>query len=112
MILKSLEGKTEIVRTEKVESNKVLDSEFESLTRDERLKLHITNGVRIKKVGEKSILKKAGVPNGFIVISVDKKPVSSVSEIKSSLEDKKGGTLLEGVNPDGSKGYYGFGIDK
>ena len=112
VILKSLEGKTEIVRTEKVESNKVLDSEFESLTRDERLKLHITNGVRIKKVGEKSILKKAGVPNGFIVISVDKKPVSSVSEIKLSLEDKKGGTLLEGVNPDGSKGYYGFGIDK
>ncbi len=112
VVLKSLEGKTEIVRDEKVESNKILGSEFESLTRDEKLKLHITSGVRIKTVGEKSILRKAGVPNGFIVLSVDKKSISTVSEMKASLENKKGGTLLEGINPDGTKGYYGFGIDK
>ena len=95
-----------------IESNKILESEFESLTRDERLKLHITNGVRVKKVGEKSVFKKAGIPNGFIVISVDKKTISSISEMKLALENKKGGTLVEGINPDGSKGYYGFGIDK
>jgi Do/DeqQ family serine protease len=110
--LKNLDGKTTFKRAEKVEVNKVLDSEFETITRDERLKLHIANGVRIKKVGEKSVLKKAGVPDGFIVISVDKKPVNTVSDMKVSLENKKGGTLLEGINPDGSKGYYGFGIDK
>lgn len=112
VVLKSFDGKTTIRRVEKLETNKVLDSEFESVSREERLKLHIPNGVRVKKVGEKSVLKKAGVQDGFIVISVDKKPVSTVTELKSALDNKKGGTLLEGINTDGSKGYYGFGIDK
>ena len=106
VVLKSIEGKTEIIRTEKIESNKILGAEFESLTRDERLKFHIANGVRLKKTGEKSILKERGVPNGYIVISVDKKAVSSLGELKAALENKKEGTLLEGINPDGSKGYY------
>jgi serine protease Do len=110
--LKNREGKTSIVRSEKVESDEVLSSEFENITRDERLQLHIPNGVRLKKAGEKSVLKKAGIPNGFIITSIDKKPVFTVSDIKAALSDRKGGVLLEGINPDGSKGYYGFGIEK
>jgi len=112
VVLKSIDGKTEINKGEKIESNKVLDCEFETVARDERMRLHLANGVRIKRVGEKSVLRKAGVPNGFIVTSIDKTAVTTVSDVKSALETKKGGTLLEGVNPDGSKGYYGFGIDK
>ncbi|MFN4082825.1 MAG: Do family serine endopeptidase [Bacteroidia bacterium] len=112
VVLKNREGKTEITKTEKVESNKVLDTEFETITRDERLKHRISSGIKVKKVGEKSVLKKAGVPNGFIVTHIDKKPVSTLTEVKVSLEGKKGGVLLEGINPDGSKGYYGFGLEE
>lgn len=110
--LKNKEGKTELTKAEKIESNKVLDAEFETISRDERLALKITNGVRVKKIGDKSVLKKAGVPNGFIVTNIDKKPVNSLTDIKVNLEGKNGGVLLEGINPDGSKGYYGFGLDK
>lgn len=109
--LKSKEGKTTLVKTEKTESNKILDCEFESIPREERLKLKISNGIRIKKVGEKSPLKKAGIPNGFVVTSIDKNPVSTLTDVKLSLEDHKGGVLIEGINPDGSKGYYGFGLN-
>jgi Do/DeqQ family serine protease len=109
--LKNREGKTEIIKTEKIEKNKVLDTEFETITREERIKNKITGGVRVKKVGDKSVLKKAGVPNGFIVTHIDKKPVSTLTDVKVALEGKKGGVLLEGINPDGSKGYYGFGIE-
>jgi Do/DeqQ family serine protease len=112
VILKNLEGKTTLHRAEKVETSKVLDSEFETVSRDERLKLKIRNGVRIKKVGSKSELKKAGVPDGFIVTAIDHRAVSTVGDVKLALQNKEGGTLLEGVNPDGSKGYYGFGIEK
>jgi serine protease Do len=108
--LKNKEGKTELVKAEKVESNKVLDCEFESIPREERLKLKIPNGVRIKKVGDKSPLKKAGIPNGFVLTSIDKKAVATITDVKLNLEDRKGGVLIEGINPDGSKGYYGFGL--
>ncbi|MES2688753.1 MAG: PDZ domain-containing protein, partial [Bacteroidota bacterium] len=108
--LKNREGKTGFLTTEKVENNKALDAEFETVSRDERLKLKISNGVRVKKVAEKSILKKAGVPVGFIITSIDKRPVSTPAEVKSALEDKTEGVLLGGVNPDGSKGFYGVGL--
>jgi S1-C subfamily serine protease len=110
--LKSLDGKTNISTIEKIDVNKVIDTEFETLAREERLKLKIANGIKIKKVGTKSPMKKAGVPDGFVVTQIDKKPVSTINDVKSSLENKKGGVLLEGINPDGSKGFYGFGLEK
>lgn len=110
--LKSREGKTSIDVTEKRDFNKVLDTEFESISREERLNLKISGGVKVKKVGQKSILKKAGIPDGFVLTAIDKTPVSTTTEVKKLLEDKKGGVLLEGINPDGSRGYYGFGIEK
>jgi serine protease Do len=109
--LKNKDGKTGIVKSEKMESNKVLDCEFETIAREERLKLKISNGVKVKKIGEKSPLKKAGVPIGFVITQIDKTNVANSSEVKTALEGRKGGVLLEGINPDGSKGYYGFGIN-
>ncbi len=111
VILKNKDGKIGIVKSEKIESNKVLDCEFETIPREERLKLKIANGVKVKKIGDKSPLKKAGVPIGFIIIQIDKSMVATSAEVKSALEGRKGGILLEGINPDGSKGYYGFGIN-
>lgn len=111
VVLKNKDGKTGIVKSEKIETDKALSSEFETVSREERLKLKISNGVRLKKADEKSVLKKAGVPNGFIIISIDKTPVYSPGDVKKALTDKKGGVLLEGIHPDGSKGYYGFGLE-
>lgn len=110
--LKSRDGKTTLDVEEKKDFNKVLDTEFESISRDERLKLKISGGVKVKKVGSKSILKKAGIPDGFVLTAIDKTPISTTTEVKKLLEDKKGGVLIEGINPDGSRGYYGFGIEK
>jgi len=109
-VLKNKEGKTGLIKTEKVETNKALDAEFETLAREERLKLKITHGVRVKKVADKSILKKAGVPQGFIITSIDKRPVATPSEVKLALENAGEGVLLGGINPDGSKGFYGIGL--
>jgi Do/DeqQ family serine protease len=110
-VLKNKEGKTTVTNAERTESNKALGAEFESIPREERLALKIMNGVRVKKLDDKSLLRKAGISPGFIIISIDKKPIATVSEVKSLLENKKGGVLIEGVHTDGSKGYYGFGIE-
>jgi Do/DeqQ family serine protease len=111
VILKNKDGNIDIIKSEKIESAKVLNSEFETVSRDERLNLKIPNGVRLKKADEKSVFKKAGVPNGFIIVSIDKKPVYTPTDVRNAFTNKKGGVLLEGINPDGSKGYYGFGVD-
>ncbi|MFN9115495.1 MAG: Do family serine endopeptidase [Bacteroidota bacterium] len=110
--LKNKEGKAEILKTEKTESNKAFDAEFETVSRDERLRLKISNGVRVKRSSEKSVLKKAGVPDGFIITSIDKKPVATPSEVKNALENAGEGVLLGGIKPDGSKGFYGIPLTK
>ena len=110
--LKNKDGKSTVSHVEKIENSKLLNSEFESISRDERLRLKVSGGVRVKSVGEKSPLKKAGMPDGFVITFIDKKPVASVSELKSVLQDKKGGILVEGFKVDGSKGLYAVDLDK
>jgi Do/DeqQ family serine protease len=110
--LKGLDGKTTFKTTEKMELNKVLDTDFETLTRDERLKLKIANGIKVKSIGAKSILKSAGIPNGFVITNIDKKPVVTVSDVKTAFEGKKGAVLVEGVNTDGTQDYFAVKIGK
>lgn len=111
VILRNKEGKTGISTEVKVDKASALGADFEGLSREERLKLKVANGVKIKKVTGRSVLDKAGVPEGYILTHVDKKIVNTVADAKRFLEGKKGGVLLEGINPDGSKGVYGINLD-
>ncbi|MCC6837843.1 MAG: deoxyribonuclease HsdR, partial [Bacteroidia bacterium] len=72
-------------------------------------KLGIENGLKISKLSAGKLLS-AGIKEGFIITGVDKKKISSVEDIKSALENKKGGVLIEGVYPNGMRAYYGFGL--
>ncbi|HWZ22449.1 MAG TPA: hypothetical protein VNW06_07320, partial [Cytophagaceae bacterium] len=54
--------------------------------------------------------KDAGIKEGFIIVSVDKKKVTTPEEIIIMIERSgQGGVLLEGVYPNGVKKYYGLG---
>ena len=72
-------------------------------------KLGIENGLRINKLSAGKLLS-AGIKEGFIITNLDKKKISSIEDIKTTLENKKGGVLIEGVYPNGMRAYYGFGM--
>jgi len=71
--------------------------------------LGIKNGVKIKSISPSSKLYRAGVKPGFVVTHINKTQVNSPSELKDLLTKTRGGILLEGVYPGGTKAYYGFG---
>jgi len=79
------------------------------VTDSDMRKLNIQNGLRIAKLGAGKLLS-AGIREGFIITSVDKKKINSIDDIKASLENKKGGVLIEGVYSNGMRAYYGFGM--
>lgn len=112
VVLKNLDGKASLVKSEKAEASKFLDAKFETITRNERLKLHIQSGVKVTEINSKSILKIAGIPDGFIITTVDKNSVSTIADVKAAFEGKKGAVLVEGVNSDGSKDYFAVKIIK
>ena len=41
---------------------------------------------------------------------IDKEPVKSVNDLKYLLDGKHGGTLIEGIYPNGQRAYYGVGL--
>jgi serine protease Do len=64
--------------------------------------------VKVKSVRQGKF-KKVGIEEGFILTSVNKRPVSSVNDIESILKDSEGGVIIEGVDRKGSHSYYAFG---
>jgi serine protease Do len=108
--LRSKDGKTEIETISKVETQSLFGAVFENITREDKVKFKIQNGVRVKKI-TKGPLQQKGVPEGFIVTAIDKKPVYTVKDLKSMLENKKGATLIDGILPDGSKDAFAVRLD-
>lgn len=108
--LLSKDGEKEITNTVEREEKKVLGAEIENISRDERLSLKIRNGVKISKLGSGE-LKKKGVPAGFVVTHIDKKPMYTTQDVENALKDKEGSVLIDGVTADGEKEAYAVRLD-
>lgn len=109
IVLKNKDGNTNVIKREEADIFHILGATFVTLNAGEKQKLRIPNGVKISKL-DNGKMKSAGIKEGFIVTSIDKKPVKTVDDIKNALYGKQGGVLIEGVYPNGMRAYYGFGL--
>ncbi len=105
--LRNKEGDTRIIRSEQAVN--MLGATFENASSDEKSKLGLRGGVKVSKLLAGK-LRAAGIKEGFIITSIDKKQINSTDDLESILKTKQGGVLIEGVYPNGLKAYYGFGI--
>lgn len=111
VILRNKEGKVGTVVSASKELRKMLGAEFEIVNEAEKSKLKIGNGIKVKTL-DKGKLKDAGIPQGFIITSVDKNGVYSSNDVFNTLEGKKGGVLVEGYMPNGDHKYYVLELGK
>ncbi len=107
--LKNYEGTTEAVKKETVEVKAALGASFREATAEECKALKISKGVKVVGMTYGK-LSGTGIKKGFIITKVDNETVSSVSDLMDKLEKKDGGVLIEGIYPNGTKAYYGFGL--
>jgi len=107
VVLRNLEGSTEIVR--KANVIEVLGASFESVTSREKQALGISNGIKVKSLKPGKLMQ-VGIKEGFILTSVNKKPIGSVKDMTDILDHAKGGIIIEGVDQQGSRAYYAFGM--
>ena len=96
-------------RAEKEEVISLLGATFEQITSSDKKRLNITEGVKISSL-DAGKLRSAGIKEGFIITSIDKKKISGLDDVKSALENKEGGVLIEGIYTNGTKAYYAFGL--
>ncbi|MCO5233612.1 MAG: Do family serine endopeptidase [Chitinophagales bacterium] len=115
--LKSKNNTTELVTKEdlnKSSSNSIdlLGLELEPLSTSDARKMGLSGGVKIKKINKGIIQDNTDIQEGFIITSVNRKPIASVDDLKEALNASRGdGVLLQGKYPgqNGSK-YYAFGF--
>ncbi|CAN5448021.1 trypsin-like peptidase domain-containing protein [soil metagenome] len=104
--LRNKNGNTMIVKNEAVD---MLGAKLEPLSTTDLKKLGIGGGVKVKELNSGK-LRNAGIKEGFIITSIDNKPVTGVDDVSNYLEQKKDGVLIEGIYPNGMRAYYGFGM--
>lgn len=110
LILKNKNNTASLLKKDdKSDEAQTLGATFETLAPEDMKRLNIDNGLRVSKLGPGK-LRNSGIREGFIITSVDKNKVSTPDELKRILDNKKGGILIEGVYPNGSRAYYAFGM--
>ncbi len=107
VVLRNTQGGTKLVRND--EAVNMLGAEFSQPSDEELNKLGINSGVKISRLGPGKF-RMAGIKEGFIITKIDNQKISSADEIQNTLENKKGGILIEGIYPNGLRAYYGFGL--
>jgi len=109
--LKNIDGNTEIIKKEEISMASALGADFESLSKSELKKYNLTNGVKVKKLNA-GILRRVGMNEGFMILKVDRKTVTTPKDVASILKlnkEKDRGVLVEGIYPNGKKAYYAVG---
>jgi Do/DeqQ family serine protease len=82
---------------------------FEALSSNEQAKLNVDYGFKITSLANGK-LKNAGISAGFILLSVDRKPLRTTQDLREMLTNRQGGVLIEGLYPNGLRAYYGIGL--
>lgn len=110
VLLKDLDGRTELVSKAEIESHTALGATFIELTKSEKKELGIKNGVKISKVSAGK-LRSVGLREGIVITKINNEEVTSVEQLTSYLNDKQNrGILLEIITESGKKDYVGFGL--
>ena len=105
--LKNLDNEVRIVKAG--EEASIEGATFRNLTNEELESLKLEGGVKIEKLGDGK-WRNTGIRVGFVITSIDKRPVNNVNEFRDALRGKQGeGILIAGVYPNGEEAYYGMG---
>ncbi len=107
LTLRNKDGEAKFVKNEMVS---LLGAELESISKEESVKLGVRHGVKITRLNAGK-LRSAGIREGFIIQSIDNKIIKTTDDIVNALNSKKNeGVLIEGIYPNGTRAYYGFGL--
>lgn len=109
VILKNANGNTSSVKKATVNLKSALGATFREATAEECAQLKIKSGVKVMSLSAGKLFQ-SGIKKGLIITKIDNETITSVDDLLQKLEEKEGGVLIEGVYPNGTKAYYGFGL--
>lgn len=110
IIRKTITLKNKLGTTEKIDKELLfLGAKLDPISDALKKELNIENGVKVSSL-ENGKLQREGIKKNYIIVKINNQPVHSADEVVKIFKNTKGGLLLEGVYPNGTKVFYGFGI--
>ena len=104
LILTNREGEVGVVRNT-LANSETLGADFETVPKVERERLNLnTPGWRVVHL-RNGKLARIGLPENFVITSINRKQPANAQELISLLESARGNLVIEGVNENGTRGY-------
>jgi len=109
LVLRGRDGNTVATVKTPHSTMATMGAELRAATKEELNALRLRNGVKVTTLNSGK-LRTAGIREGFIITRIDQEAVSTPDDVERILTARKGGVLIEGVYPNGTKAYYGLGL--
>jgi Do/DeqQ family serine protease len=103
------DGSSTLARKEESALRSSLGAMFRDADKQELSALKLEHGVKVSAV-DAGKFRSSGIKEGFIITRIDQEPVRSASDLERILANKRGGVLIEGYYPNGTRAYYGLGL--
>lgn len=106
LILTNRNGTTAVIKKQSVSST-ALGADFEPISKIEKDRYKVENGFKVTHI-KSGRIRQMGIPEGFIFVTINKVKYTDVNAFIKDFERVKGQVRIEGVHPNGTKGYYSF----
>ncbi|MFN3341516.1 MAG: trypsin-like peptidase domain-containing protein [Flavobacteriales bacterium] len=107
--LRNSKNTTEMVKKEDLNLATALGADFAEPSPFEKQRLRIKGGAKVTDL-RNGKLRSAGLKPGFIITKIDDVVVENPDHLMKVLKEKQGGVLVEGMYPNGARGYFALGL--
>ena len=107
--LKNYNGSEELIPHKTESISKKLGAKFSEVSKKEKKALKIDSGVKVEQLYNGK-LRSVGIREGFIITKINHRKITSTQQLITSIEQAKGGVLVEGIYENGRREFYGFGM--
>jgi serine protease Do len=109
--LKKYEEAPKITKKENKELLKDLGIELVEISKEDQKNYNVRNGLKITKLTEGKLKSYTDIREGFVITSVNRRPVYTVQSFLEAVSAQPGGIMLEGKYAgDPTYYYYAFGM--
>ncbi|MBE9584929.1 Do family serine endopeptidase [Mucilaginibacter sp. JRF] len=80
-----------------------LGASFQPLSKEQKAKFHVNNGVVVTQVRPGRLFYETEIPVGSIITNINKQPINSIADIDKAITNLRNGNLIiTGIYPDGT----------
>lgn len=109
LTLRNKNGTTDVIKKSDINNISQLGVSFAPVDNKVKQSLRINTGIQVTKV-DKGVFQSAGIREGYVILSINQKIISSVEQIEEIINSKNRSLIIDGIYPNGMRVFYTIGM--